>query len=165
MLTVNVSPNTAVPFNVTFQTTSTVTAKSAVVGPGFSANGRGGELKAPEALENGPTPAARLRGLAFFGAILCAMFAPVVFRSGHVKSAAMRRVLETFCNKLTFGARVRQSGSLLALFVLFAALLGGCHSSGNKSTIVVTPKGTTNLTVQGAAQNATRGFTVTLVVN
>jgi len=164
MLMVNVSPNTPVPFNVTFQTTSAVTAKSAVLGPGFSANGRGGELKEPEAPENGPTPASRLRGFASFGAILCALFALVVFRSGHVKSAAMRRVLETFCNRLTFGARVRQSVSLLALFVLFAAVLGGCHS-GNKSTIVVTPKGTTNLTVQGTAQNATRGFTVTLVVD
>ena len=164
-LTVIVSPSTPVPFNVTFQTTSTVSAKSAVVGPGFNANGRGGELKAPEALENGPTRAAKLRGFALFGAILCAMFTLIVLRSGHVKSAAMRRVLETFCNKLTFGARVRPSVSLFAWFVLFAAVLGGCHSSSNKSTIVVTPKGTTNLTVQGAAQNATRGFTVTLVVN
>jgi len=164
MLTVNVSPNTPVPFNVTFQTTSAVITKTAAVGPGFSGNSRGGELKSPAALENRPRPAAKLRGLAFFTAILCAMFALLISRRAAMQAPAMRRALETFRNKLIFSARVRQSVSLVALFVLFVTILGGCHHSSTTG-IVVTPKGTTNLTIQGTAQNATRGFTVTLVVN
>ena len=164
MLTVNVTPNTPVPFNVTFQTTSAVITKTAAVGPGFSANGPGDKLKSLAALKNSPTPAAKLRGLAFFTTILCAMFALLISRRDAMQAAAMRRALETFSNKLIFSGRVRQSVSMVALFVLFVAILGGCHHSSTTG-IVVTPKGTTNLTIQGTAQNATRGFTVTLVVN
>jgi hypothetical protein len=164
MLTVNVSPNTPVPFNVTFQTTSAITTTPAAAGPGFSGKGPGAELKSPAALKNSPTPAGKLRGFAFFSTIVCAMFALLISRRSALKLPAIRRALETFRNQLVFSGRVRQSVSMLALFVLFAAILGGCHHS-NKSTIVVTPKGTTNLTIQGTAQNATRGFTVTLVVN
>jgi sugar lactone lactonase YvrE len=165
MLTVNVSPNTPVPFNVTFQTTSAVTVKSAAIGPGVSANGPGDKLKSLAGLDIGSTRNAFLRGFAYLTLILFAMFALLISRRAAVQPAAIQRALETFCNKLTFSGRVRPSVSLLALFVIFAAVLGGCHSSSNKSTIVVTPKGTTNLTVQGTAQNATRGFTVTMVVN
>jgi hypothetical protein len=42
--------------------------------------------------------------------------------------------------------------------------LAGCHHSSTTG-IVVTPKGTYNLTVQGTAQGATRGFSVTMVVD
>jgi hypothetical protein len=164
MLTVNVSPNTPVPFNVTFQTTSAVTTTPAAVGPGFSGKGPGAELKSPTALKNSPTPAVKVRGFAFFTTILCAMFALLIFRRGALHLRAIRRALETFRTKLIFSGRVGQSVSVVALFVLFVTILGGCHHS-SKSTIVVTPKGTTNLTIQGTAQNATRGFTVTLVVN
>jgi streptogramin lyase len=164
MLTVNVSPNTPVPFNVTFQTTSAVITKTGTVGPGFSGKGPGTELRSPAALKNSPTPAAKLRGFAFFTTILFAMFALLISRRAGMQAAAMRRALETFRNKLIFSGRVRQLVSVVALFVLFVALLGGCHHSSTTG-IVVTPKGTTNLTVQGTAQNATRGFTVTMVVN
>jgi hypothetical protein len=92
------------------------------------------------------------------------VFALLITRRAAMQAAAMRRALETFRNKLIFSGRVRQSVSVVALFVLFVAILGGCHHSSTTG-IVVTPKGTTNLTIQGTAQNATRGFTVTLVVN
>jgi hypothetical protein len=164
MLTVDVSPNTPVPFNVTFQTTSAVITKTGMVGPGFKAKGPGIELKSLAAWKNSPTPAAKLRGLAFLTTILCAMFAFLISRRAGMQAAAMRRALETFRNELIFSGRVRQSISVVALFVLFVAILGGCHHSSTTG-IVVTPKGTTNLTIQGTAQNATRGFTVTLVVN
>jgi hypothetical protein len=164
MLTVNVSPNTPVPFNVTFQTTSAVITKTGTDAPGFSGKGPGAELKSPAALKNSPTPPAKLRGLALFTTILCAMFALLISRRAAMQAVAMRRALETFRNKLIFSGRVRQSVSVVALFVLFVAILGGCHHSSTTG-IVVTPKGTTNLTIQGTAQNATRGFTVTLVVN
>jgi sugar lactone lactonase YvrE len=164
MLTVNVSPNTPVPFNITFQTTSAVITKTGTVGPGFSGKSPGAELKSPAALKNSPTSAAKLRGFAFFTTILCAMFALLISRRAAKQAAAMRRALETFRTKWIFSARLRQLVSVVALFLLFAVLLGGCHHSSTTG-IVVTPKGTTNLTVQGTAQNATRGFTVTLVVN
>jgi sugar lactone lactonase YvrE len=164
MLTVNVSPNTPVPFNVTFQTTSLATATSGAVGPGISGNGRGGELKSPAGLGNVSTRNVFLRGFAYLSLILLAMFALLSFRRGPVLPAAMRRALETFRNKWIFSGRVRQSVTVVALFVLFVTILDGCHHS-SKSTVVVTPKGTTNLTVQGTAQNATRGFTVTMIVN
>ena len=164
MLTVNVSPNTPVPFNVTFQTTSAVITKTGTDAPGFSGKGPGAELKSPAALKNSPTPAAKLRGLALFTTILCAVFALLISRRAAMQAAAMRRALETFSNKLIFSGRVRQSVSIVALFVFFVAILGGCHHSSTTG-IIVTPKGTTNLTIQGTAQNATRGFTVTLVVN
>ena len=163
MLTVNVSPNTPVPFNVTFQTTSAVTIKSGAVVTGFG-NSREGESMSSADLDYGSTRDVFLRGFAYLSLILFAMSAFLSFRRGPVLPAAMRRALETFRNKLVFSGRVRQSVSVVALFVLFGALLGGCHHSSTTG-IVVTPKGTTNLTVQGTAQNATRGFTVTLVVN
>ena len=57
---------------------------------------------------------------------------------------------------------------VLALFLLLAMtpVIVGCHhSSGTTATIPYTPTGTYTLTVQGSAQNAGRGFTVTLVVD
>jgi hypothetical protein len=62
----------------------------------------------------------------------------------------------------------RRLASTLALLLLLAmtAIIGGCHhSSSSQATIPFTPTGTYTLTVQGSAQNAARGFTVTLVVD
>jgi hypothetical protein len=165
MLTVNVSPNTPVPFNVTFQTTSAVTTKSAAVGPGFSGDGRRGELQLPPGLDNGSTRDDFLLGFAYSSLILTAVFALLSFRRGPELRAVMRRELETFRNKWIFSGRVRRLVSAVALLLLFATILDGCYHRSSKSTIVVTPKGTTSLTIQATAQNATRGFTVTLVVN
>ena len=48
-----------------------------------------------------------------------------------------------------------------------AAVLAGCRHSSSKAKPVIpyTPTGTYMLTVQGAAQNGSRGFTMTLVVD
>ncbi|MGA7856182.1 MAG: hypothetical protein WCA15_22885 [Candidatus Acidiferrales bacterium] len=62
----------------------------------------------------------------------------------------------------------RRLAGVLALFLLLAMtpVIAGCHhSSGTTATIPYTPTGTYTLTVQGSAQNAGRGFTVTLVVD
>jgi apolipoprotein N-acyltransferase len=62
----------------------------------------------------------------------------------------------------------RRLVSTLAVLLLLAmtTVIGGCHySNSSKATIPFTPTGTYTLTVQGAAQNAARGFTVTLVVD
>ncbi|MFZ0883132.1 MAG: NHL repeat-containing protein [Candidatus Acidiferrales bacterium] len=62
----------------------------------------------------------------------------------------------------------RRVAGLLALLSLLAMapLMTGCHHySSSTATIPFTPTGTYNLTVQGSAQNAGRGFTVTLVVD
>jgi hypothetical protein len=54
--------------------------------------------------------------------------------------------------------------ALLVMFAGVAAVMGGC-GKGSSTKPIVTPAGTTNLTVQATAQNASRGFTVTLIVN
>jgi lysylphosphatidylglycerol synthetase-like protein (DUF2156 family) len=53
--------------------------------------------------------------------------------------------------------------AFLTLLVL-AATIVGCHHYKSPA-IGNTPKGTYNLTVTGSAQNASRGFTMTLVVD
>jgi sugar lactone lactonase YvrE len=61
----------------------------------------------------------------------------------------------------------RRAAGLLALLSLLAMapVIAGCHHSSTTATIPFTPTGTYTLTVQGSAQNAGRGFTVTLVVD
>ncbi|MFY9752734.1 MAG: choice-of-anchor D domain-containing protein [Candidatus Acidiferrales bacterium] len=60
------------------------------------------------------------------------------------------------------GGSARRTFTALTLLALASALLAGCHHATAKST--GTPTGTTNLLIQGTAQNAARGFTVQLVV-
>jgi sugar lactone lactonase YvrE len=148
MLTVNVTAGTPVPFNVTFQTTSTATATSTStttsVVPGFGNFGRGDDMNWPGAtLRNsaGFPAFSSLGSFGLFASLICAIF---VF---SVSGSGVKRVL-----------------SVLGVCAIFAVLLGGCHHSSTTG-IVVTPKGTYNLTVQGTAQGATRGFTVTMVVD
>jgi hypothetical protein len=64
--------------------------------------------------------------------------------------------------------RSRQLAGALAFFLALAMMpvIVGCHHNSNtNSTIPFTPTGTYTLTVQGSAQNAARGFTVSLVVD
>lgn len=64
--------------------------------------------------------------------------------------------------------RSRRLAGIFALLLLLAMtpVIAGCHhKSGANATIPYTPTGTYKLTVQGSAQNAGRGFTVTLVVD
>jgi hypothetical protein len=163
MLVANVTPGTAVPFNVTFQTTSGVVVKPA----GADA---GSIIFAPSGGLSGPVNSARNfpRGplLALFGAsaILLALFAPLFSRPNRRDGSAAHAVFENLRDNFVFGSRLRGTLCICALVVLFAAALGGCHHSSTTG-IVITPKGTSSLTVQATAQNATRGFVVTMVVD
>jgi len=50
--------------------------------------------------------------------------------------------------------------------VTICAILGGCHSYNSTASVTpFTPTGTFTLTVHGFVQNASRGFTMTLVVD
>jgi hypothetical protein len=147
MLVVNVTAGTPVPFNVTFQTTSaatvTTTTTTTMV-PGFGIFGRGDDMSWPGAtLRNsaGFSAVSSLRSFGVLAAIICAIF---LF---YVSGSDAKRMI-----------------SVLAVCAIFAVVLAGCHHSSTTG-IVVTPKGTYNLTVQGTTQGATRGFSVTMVVD
>lgn len=148
MLAVNVTAGTPVPFNVTFQTTSTATATSTSTTtsmvPGSGIVGRGDGMNWPGAtLRNSAGfPAFSLLGsFGMLAAILCAIF---VFSA--------------------FGSGMKRTISVLGVCAIFAVVLAGCHHTSTTG-IVVTPKGTYDFTVQGTAQGATRGFSVTMVVD
>ena len=54
----------------------------------------------------------------------------------------------------------------LTFAVAICAVLVGCGSHNSTANIIpYTPQGTYSLTVHGFAQNASRGFTMTLVVD
>ena len=163
-LVANVTPGTAVPFNVTFQTTSGVVVKPA----GADA---GSIIFAPSGGLSGPVNSARnfpRRPLpALFGAsaiLLAVLFAPLFSRPNRRDGSAQDAVFEDPRDNFVFGSRLRGTLCICALGAFFAAALGGCHHSSTTG-IVITPKGTFNLTVQATAQNATRGFVVTMVVD
>jgi hypothetical protein len=154
-LTLNVTAGTPAPFTLTFQTTTTAgtqvppttttpssrrVSRTLAFVPGShhddDANGSSG---------SGPTT-----------------FAPVV-AAGFLMAIAgfIVAVIVPDC-------RSRQLAAAFAFFLVLAMMpvIIGCHHKSNtNSTIPFTPTGTYTLTVQGSAQNAARGFTVTLVVD
>jgi sugar lactone lactonase YvrE len=148
MLMVTVTAGTPVPFNVTFQTTSTATATSTSTTtsmvPGFGNFGRGDDKNWPGVtLRNsaGFPTGSPLNAFGILAAILCLMIVLCFFDAG-----------------------AKRTISVLAVGAVFAVALAGCHHTSTTG-IVVTPKGTYDLTVQGTAQGATRGFNVTMVVD
>ena len=173
-LTLNVVAGTALPFNVTFQTTTTKgtqfpapTTKgaklSAALASFFSGGNGGGDA-------NGSRHAGIVAAIAW----------PVT--QYLVKTTVPRDLPTIFLMGLAFAAiillslpSIRRPSSprliaLCALGVLLLAVtasMGGCGKgySGSSSMIPYTPTGTYPLTVQGSAQNGSRGFTVTLVVD
>jgi len=137
---VNVTtPGTAVPFSVSFQTTSRVPVKTAAPfakpSTGIGPRSRGFDLFRSEFIFG-----AFFAAVAFFG--LCA-FAFTVPR----RRAQLLRV-----------------ASVIALALTVAAILEGCHSGSGTTGTTGTPAGSSKMIVQGAAQNASRGITVTLDV-
>ena len=148
MLTVNVTAGTPVPFNVTFQTTSAATVTSTTTTtsmvPGSGIFGGGDDMNWPSATLHNSAGFPAISLLGSFGAlaaIICSIF---VFSVS--------------------GAGVKRTISVLAVCAVFAVLLVGCHHTSTTG-IVVTPKGTYNFTIQGTAQGASRGFSVTMVVD
>ncbi len=148
MLMVTVTAGTPVPFNVTFQTKSTATVTTTTTTttmiPGSGVFGRGNDMNWPGATQRNSVGLLAFSLLGSFGvlaAILCAIF---------VFSAS--------------GSGAKRTIWVLAVCAIFAVVLSGCHHTSTTG-IVVTPKGTYNFTVQGTAQGATRGFSVTTVVD
>jgi hypothetical protein len=67
-------------------------------------------------------------------------------------------------------ARQKRLPRLVPILALGSAIticgaVGGCGGSKTTAVIPYTPTGTYTLTVHGFVQNASRGFTMTLVVN
>jgi hypothetical protein len=166
-LMVTVAAGTPVPFNVTFQTTAKGT-------PVPSAIGFRPTIQAPRGRSSGSAASASnfaklplVRAFAVFGILatfLCAVFAPGIFRRDLANPNAIRASLANLCGNSIGGTRLARLISVCVLFIICSAALSSCGGSSTP-TFPATPPGTTNLTVQGTAQGATRGFVVTLVVN
>lgn len=152
---ITVAAGTTTPFTMTFQTTSTAgtttPGKPALALPflGTPGGNSGGGFAAhlatvARALHITPAEMLVLALLLFFLAIFLA------WRGLRAHANSMPR------------ARLRRLWAP-ALLLLGAAALAGCHHTIAKSS--GTPSGTTNFLIQGAAQNASRGFVVQMVVS
>jgi hypothetical protein len=156
-ITVPVVAGTTVPFNVTFQTTTT----------------SGVKFGAPA---TPPTPTAKRLGA------LAGLFSSRSGGSSNSGGSGSWRIQATA--ELAAAVLLAVMFSILALFarqkrlprmvpvltltfaVAFCAVLVGCGSHNSTASIIpYTPTGTYPLTVHGFAQNASRGFTMTLVVD
>ncbi len=166
-LTLNVTAGTPAPFTLTFQTTSTAgtqfppatttpssrrVSRTVAFVPGShhdgDANGSSGpDVRGLGRFSHPPSPYVTTVGLRLLSPliVIAGLFLVLVSRKN-----ATRRLVSTLA---------------VLLLLAMTAVIGGCHSSSSKATIPFTPTGTYTLTVQGAAQNAARGFTVTLVVD
>jgi sugar lactone lactonase YvrE len=153
-ITLPVVAGTAVPFNVTFQTTTTSGkqfAAPATTGvkrigalAGFFSSLSGGSSN------SGSPGGRRIPATAELAAVvlLAVMFSILALLSRQKRLPRMVPIL-TF----TFA-------------VAICAVLGGCHNYNSSGSVIpYTPTGTYPLTVHGFVQNASRGFTVTLVVD
>lgn len=139
--TVTVTPGTAAPFSVTFQTTF-----NGVTG-GLPSNGSTPVLIAPGNNNNGPAapPAMLWIGAIVLLALAAALVWPKRYADGRLKRERAGWIV----------------GFLLSTCAI--AALGGCkHHS--VPTNLNTPVGTTSLTIQATAQNAGRGITIILAV-
>jgi hypothetical protein len=103
--------------------------------------------------------------LAMLVALLCAIFGTAFFPQPLPRPNAMRIIFASLFRDTFSGTALLRLISTAAVIVLFVAVLASCGGGSGSGKPKSTPAGTTNLIVQGTAQNATRGFTVTLVVN
>ncbi len=153
-LTLPVTAGTAVPFNVTFQTTTTS-------GKQFP-----------------PTTAAAARRLGAIAGFISWTSGGSASSGGSrgPRSQAARELAAAVLLAVIFSSlvwlvrqtRLSRKVTLLALTVAVAicAVLGGCHGTSSTANVIpYTPTGTYTLTVHGFVQNASRGFTMTLVVD
>ncbi len=153
-LTLPVTAGTAVPFNVTFQTTTTngkqfpaaaaAAARRLGAIAGFFSSTSGGSAgsggsRGPRSQDARESAAALL---------LAAIFCILVWLA---RQPRLRRVVPVIA---------------FTVAVTICAILGGCHSYHSTASVTpFTPTGTYTLTVHGFVQNASRGFTMTLVVD
>jgi sugar lactone lactonase YvrE len=152
-LTLPVVAGTATPFNITFQTTTTngkqfaapptTAAKHIGALAGFFSSRSGGSAN------SGSSGSKRVQApIALATAVLLAVMFSILASLIRQKRLSRKVLVLTF----TFA-------------VAICAVLGGCGHSSTTNVIPFTPTGTYPLTVHGFAQNASRGFTMTLVVD
>ena len=152
-LTLPVVAGTATPFNVTFQTTTTAGKQFAA--PGTTGAKRIGALaglfssRSGGSASSGSSGSKRIQApIALATAVLLAvMFSILALLIRQKRLPRIVLVLRFTCA------------------IVICAVLGGCGHSSTTSVIPYTPTGTYPLTVHGFAQNASRGFTMTLVVD
>jgi sugar lactone lactonase YvrE len=151
-LVVDVTAGTPAPFNVTFQTTNTAGGQFPPSTSASSSLRRTLILNGTSSSNGGgPARATKLSPLA-----LAILFCFVLLLFAGFLS-----------REIASGSRFR-TRALAPLLAFFALLVGvtvfaGCHHT-TTVTIANTPAGTYQLTVNGSAQNTSRGFTMTLVV-
>ena len=183
-LVVNVTPGTPVPFSMIFQTTGPTVKATTGFWPAIFAGSQGEPSASGAARIFARFPALRLALPLTFALVLGAFAFRKGFRSGglqagvfffglfapQTKSARLNAAATGPCPHAQSRPTARSARRLAAVFALLvmfagvAAVMGGC-GKGSSTKPIVTPAGTTNLTVQATAQNASRGFTVTLIVN
>jgi sugar lactone lactonase YvrE len=154
-ITLPVVAGTTVPFNVTFQTT-TSTGKQFPAPPATTGAKRLGALAAffssrsGGSANSGGSARGRIQAATELAAVilLAAMFSVLALLT---RQKRLPRIIPA----LTF-----------TVAVAFCAVLAGCHHYNSSANVIpFTPTGTFPLTVHGFAQNASRGFTMTLVVD
>src|SRR5271170_5323063 len=153
-ITLPVVAGTAAPFTITFQTTTT--AGTQFGAPATTGAKRIAALAGLFSSRSGGSPDSGGSGRGWNRAavelpaaiLLAAMFSILAL-------LARQKRLPRMIPALTF-----------ALAVAICAVLAGCHHyNANAGAIPYTPTGTYPLTVHGFVQNASRGFTFTLVVD
>jgi hypothetical protein len=154
-ITLPVVAGTTVPFNITFQTTTT-SGTHFNPSPAATAARRLGALAGLFSSHSG--------GSGNFGS------------SGSAQNRAARGLVAVFLLAVIFcflvwlarQTRLPRMVSVLALtfVVAICGTVGGCnHTNSTANIIPYTPTGAYSLTVHGFVQNASRGFTMTLVVD
>jgi sugar lactone lactonase YvrE len=153
-ITLPVVAGTAVPFNLTFQTTTTAgkqfpatsTSGAKRIGAlaGFFSSRSGGSANSGGSGHGQIQAATELAA----AVLLATMFSVLALLT---RQKRLPRIIPA----LTF-----------TVAVAICAAVAGCHNSNSTANVIpFTPTGTFPLTVHGFAQNASRGFTVTLVVD
>ena len=151
--------NQTIPFTAAFQTTSRNPKKPkngtalAMMLPVAGSGSDGGAVRRGGRAAQFPA----LRGLAraIAQAVFLMLLRIVLSPRGTVPGALRLRARGIWFD-------VRHAICVLALFVVAATLLAGCHH--NIASTTGTPAGTTTMVVQGTAQNASRPVTITLIV-
>lgn len=152
-LTVPVTAGTAVPFNVTFQTTTT-TGKQ-FPAPAAAAARRLGAIAGIFSWTSGGSSSGGSRG-------------PRNQAARELAATVLLAVIFFSLVWLVRETRLSRKVTVLALTsaVAICAVLGGCHGTSSTANVIpYTPTGIYTLTVHGFVQNASRGFTMTLVVD
>jgi hypothetical protein len=155
-ITLPVVAGTTVPFNITFQTTNTSGVKFGAPPPPTPTAKRIGALagffssRSGGSSNSGSSGSRRIQGAV------------------ELAAAVLLAVMLSILALLTRQKRLPRMVPVLtfSFAVAICAIVGGCHSYNSSGSVIpYTPTGTFPLTVHGFAQNASRGFTVTLVVD